>query len=133
MMEMDAMPTPYILIVDDHADVLDLMTTFIESTGMAVAQASDGVDAISCLYARRPALVLVDMMMPRMDGLELISQIRSDRNLAALPIIAMSGTSEMLMKARQSGANGSLQKPISRGDIQRMIENFVDGGIATQR
>ena len=91
---------------------------------MSTVQASDGVDAISCLYARRPALVLVDVMMPRMDGLELISQIRSDRNLAGIPVIAMSGAGPMLLKAQQAGADDALQKPISRAQLLTVIEKF---------
>lgn len=101
-----------LLLVDDELDLLSDLAEYLGSEGFEVAQATDGIDALSYLYASRPRVVLIDLVMPRMSGIELIEQIRSDPTLASVRVVAMSGTSAMLPRARIAGANDILRKPI---------------------
>src|SRR6202041_1778538 len=82
-----------VLVVDDEADARALVSEYLERHGFDVDQASDGIDALSYLYATKPLALLIDLVMPRMNGVDVIRQIRTDRKLAGVPIIAMSGTS----------------------------------------
>jgi CheY-like chemotaxis protein len=102
-----------VLVVDDDVEFLGHVMNYLGDEGFDVAQASDGIDAVSYLYGSTPPdVVLVDLMMPRMNGIELIEQIRSDPGLARVGVIAMSGTYPMLDDARRAGANEVLRKPI---------------------
>ncbi len=101
-----------VLVVDDEADLLELLTTYLGVEGFEVVRATDGIDALSCMYASRPSVVLIDLVMPRMNGLEVIAQIRNDRALADVPVVAMSGDAGMLQRARIAGADEVLRKPV---------------------
>jgi CheY-like chemotaxis protein len=118
-----------VLVVDDDLELLDPLVSYLADEGFDVAQASDGIDAVAYLYARRPDVVLVDLMMPRMDGLELIEQIRSDSHLANLAIVAMSGTAPMLLRAQTAGANETLCKPIDPDVLVRTLHRLGTAAI----
>jgi two-component system chemotaxis sensor kinase CheA len=78
-----------ILVVDDSITTRSLEKSILEAHGYAVRVAVDGVDAMAQIRAERPDLVITDMMMPRMDGFELLERIKKDRNLAAIPVIVV--------------------------------------------
>ena len=110
-----------VLVVDDEADLLDLLSDYLGAEGFDVVQATDGIDALSCMYAARPSVVLIDLMMPRMNGLEVLAQIRNDRALADVPVVAMSGDVDMLARATLAGANEVLRKPVEPRLIVRAL------------
>jgi CheY-like chemotaxis protein len=110
-----------VLVVDDEPDVLSLLSEYLGGEGFDVAKARDGIDALSYLYVRRPAAVLIDLHMPRMDGLELIRQMRSDRALARVAVVAMSGAAGMLAAAKEAGAQAVLQKPFDPQVVLRTV------------
>ena len=99
------------LVVEDDADFRELLTIYLSGAGYDVATATDGIDALSSMYASVPRLVLVDLMMPRMNGLELIDQIRTDRAFAGVRVIAMSAAHALLPRAEASRADVVLRKP----------------------
>jgi CheY-like chemotaxis protein len=123
-------PRPSVLVVDDELELLGPLLGYLDGEGFDVVQASDGIDAISCLHARRPDVVLVDLFMPRMNGLELIKQIRSDPYLAQLGVIAMSGMAPMLVRAQTAGANDILCKPI---DPDLLVRTLIRHGTVAAR
>src|ERR1700722_10912976 len=110
-----------ILVVDDEADARNLVSEYLRSHGLDVDQASDGIDALSYLYATKPLALLIDLVMPRMNGLDVIRQIRSDRKLADVPIVAMSAASEMLARAKEAGAEVGVAKPINLPLLLRTV------------
>jgi CheY-like chemotaxis protein len=110
-----------VLIVDDDEELRANLASCLTTAGFTVAQATDGIDALSYLYATRPCAVLIDLMMPRMDGVELIEQIRSDPNLAGVGIVAVSGMPGMLARARKAGADEALCKPLDPLAILRAL------------
>ncbi|MDP9150049.1 MAG: response regulator [Myxococcota bacterium] len=100
------------LVVDDEPDTRELLERYLGDEGFEVIQATDGIDALSYMYATKPNMVLIDLMMPRMNGLELIAQLRNERAFADIPVVAMSGSPEMLPRATAAGANDVLRKPV---------------------
>src|SRR5688500_18376094 len=101
-------PVHAILIVDDDDDIRDLLREFLEGEGFTVATASDGPQALALLEGGlEPGLILMDVMMPVMSGLEVLAKIRSDTHRATIPVAVMSGS-------HTGGALGStyfLEKP----------------------
>ena len=103
-----------ILVVDDTIESLRFVTAALEANGMTVLVAGDGAAALRSLALVRPDLVLMDAMMPVMDGFETTRRIKADPRLAALPIIFMTGLTETehLVCGLQSGGVDYLTKPV---------------------
>ncbi|MER3434448.1 MAG: response regulator [Leptolyngbya sp. ERB_1_1] len=100
-----------ILAVDDTADNLLLLQIFLESEGFEVEVAENGSTALNRLQQSPPDLVLLDVMMPGMNGLEVTQEIRSNNH--TLPILLISAHDKMqIQPGLDAGANGYIQKPI---------------------
>jgi CheY-like chemotaxis protein len=117
--------TGTILIVDDEPDVLEILGEQLALSGYVVVHASDGIDALSCLYATPPTLVLLDVAMPRMNGIDVIAQIRNERRLRDIPVLAMSGRDELLHKALAAGATDVLRKPLDREVLLQTLSRHL--------
>jgi CheY-like chemotaxis protein len=88
-----------ILIVDDEPDFRFILRRIFERSGYEVAEAGHGAAALELVSAFTPDLVVTDMMMPVMDGVELIRRLRSDPATAGIPILAVSGDSHLALDA----------------------------------
>lgn len=106
-----------LLVVDDEAGVCSVLSEVLSDEGFKVTVVHNGVDAIARMYASKPRLVLLDLMLPQMDGLEVLEQMRHDRELKRIPIVAMSAAPALLQAAKTNGADEILQKPFNAGDI----------------
>src|ERR1700686_3050128 len=95
-----------ILVVDDEPDIRFMMRLILEGAGYSVTEARHGAAGLKSVKAGHPDLVTTDVMMPTMDGLELIERLRSDPETAAIPILVVSGNSELA-----AAANTRLGKP----------------------
>jgi chemosensory pili system protein ChpA (sensor histidine kinase/response regulator) len=94
-------------------------------SGFKVAEAANGREALEQVRHHRPDMVLMDLSMPLMDGVEAIRRLRSDASTADLPIIALSalGTDEAARQAHEAGANAYVQKPVPLEELLRYVEN----------
>jgi CheY-like chemotaxis protein len=103
-----------ILVAEDHQDSRDLLRQLLESFGAKVLVASDGEDALRILAAVLPDVILSDIRMPRMDGLQLAHRVKGDRRWARVPIIAVTAHigPANLQALRQAGFAGHIQKPV---------------------
>jgi CheY-like chemotaxis protein len=101
-----------ILIVDDEPDVRFMMRLIFEGAGHQVTEARNGATGLKSVKAMPPDLVITDVMMPAMDGLELIKRLRSNPETAAIPILVVSGNSELA-----TAANTRLSKPFLAGEL----------------
>ena len=101
-----------VLVVDDDPDVRLMFRLIFESAGYEVGEARNGVAALILIRDSPPDLVVTDMVMPGMDGQELIGRIRSDERTARVPILAVTGIPGAREKA--SSADAVLNKPIDR-------------------
>jgi two-component system, OmpR family, response regulator MprA len=109
-----------ILIVDDEAPVASLLALALSQEGYEVARAADGMDAMNRLHAFKPDVVIMDIMMPRLDGVQTTRLLRRNRNHADVVIIALSArTDEAAREAmREAGANLYMRKPFT---IARLV------------
>jgi CheY-like chemotaxis protein len=95
-----------ILIVDDEPDIRFMMRLILESAGHKVTDARHGAAGLKSVKSAPPDLVITDVMMPTMDGLEFIARLRSNPKTSAIPILVVSGNSE-----QATAANARLGKP----------------------
>lgn len=119
-----------VLIVDDHPVNLKLVRVLLESQGLAVRTAGSAAEALAVIAAVRPALVLMDIQLPDLDGLELTRRLREDAATATIPIIAvtayaMKGDAE---KMRAAGCNGYVAKPIDTRALSTLVTDLLAPG-----
>ena len=110
----DEIPVNKILLVDDESDIVDLIKYNLEKEGYIVATASNGVECISTAKSFLPDLILLDVMMPEMDGIETCMQIREDENLKNTLVALLTARSEDYSQIAgfESGADDYITKPI---------------------
>lgn len=102
-----------VLIVEDDRDTRDVMRSLLELDGYPVFTASDGAEALERLRGGlRPGIILLDLMMPGMDGFEFINEQRQDPQLSSIPVIIYSGHYDAKSNAARLGAEAYFQKPI---------------------
>jgi chemosensory pili system protein ChpA (sensor histidine kinase/response regulator) len=120
---------PVIMVVDDSLTVRKITGRLLSKEGYTVVTAKDGVDALQQLQEVRPAVMLVDIEMPRMDGFELTKNVRSDAGTAHIPIIMItSRTAEKHRNyARELGVNVYLGKPYQEEELLSHIAHFLQG------
>jgi chemosensory pili system protein ChpA (sensor histidine kinase/response regulator) len=118
---------PLILVVDDSLTVRRVTQRLLAREGYRVALAKDGLDALEVLTGERPSVVLSDIEMPRMDGFDLLRNIRGDKGLHELPVIMI--TSRIAQKHRdfasELGANHYLGKPYSEEELLALVRRYT--------
>lgn len=115
--------TSTILIAEDHLDSRDAMRALLEAFGFEVLVAVDGRQAVEMALAQQPDLILMDIMMPELDGFEATRQLRQHHATQAIPIIAVTAMEGAQRLALQAGANDYVRKPI---DIRGLIAKVHD-------
>lgn len=122
-MRSNADETLRVLLVEDAPFLRYAFARLLRLQGFEVHEANDGREALDCLADFRPHLVLTDLMMPVMDGVELIRRIRADPSKAELPIVAITAdaTEEAERQARLAGAIDVITKPI---DLPALLERL---------
>jgi CheY-like chemotaxis protein len=116
-----------ILVVDDEPDARFLLRYAFEKAGHDVIEAKDGEAALKAVRELRPALVVTDMMMPVMGGVELIRKLRNDAETAEIPIISVSGNHELAVEA-----DVALNKFGDLCDLLGQAERLLEQGRAPQ-
>jgi two-component system, cell cycle response regulator len=127
--------TPLILVVDDEPDILSLNRVILEREGWQVITSGDGVDAIQKAIDRSPDLIILDVMMPRMNGYQVCRLLKSDQQTAGIPIVictVRSLESEKLY-AYTSGADHYLTKPFDPPEMVRLVNSILAARPASPR
>jgi DNA-binding response OmpR family regulator len=108
-----------ILAVDDESDVLLIVKTGLQTEGYDVITASNGFDAITLAKEEKPDLILLDIMMPEMDGFETLGKLKQDDSTAQIPVIMLTGLSERakIQQALVSGTQYYVVKPFEFEDL----------------
>jgi two-component system alkaline phosphatase synthesis response regulator PhoP len=113
-----------ILVVDDDDDTVELVSFNLKRAGYAIATASNGVEAIKKARSMAPDLILLDIMMPELDGLDVCEMLRRDSTTSSIPIIMLTALSGELgrMTGLGSGATDFISKPFSPKRLLERIE-----------
>jgi DNA-binding response OmpR family regulator len=117
-----------VLVVDDEPMARTLLRLMLVRAGFEVVEAEDGFDALEKVSQNPPDLMILDIMMPGMDGFTVCESIRSDARTAALPIIMLSAKTdaESINRGLQVGASKYLTKPVSPEDLTRHVRDALE-------
>jgi DNA-binding response OmpR family regulator len=118
-MQTPALPERPILVVDDDAKIVRLVRTYLERDGFAVVTAADGPAALDAIETYQPALVVLDLMLPELDGRAVIRAVRRDEEAGKTPILVLSarGTTIDRIAGLEDGADDYLPKPFSPAEL----------------
>ncbi len=109
-----------ILVVDDDESLVALISFLLRDQRMTVLRGKDGIDAFMLTSLHEPSLVLIDLCLPAITGLEVIQQLRHDPAFA-VPVVAMSGDPKLLGLALAAGADAVLAKPFTRETLWQVM------------
>ncbi|MDT8342998.1 MAG: response regulator [Thermohalobaculum sp.] len=116
-----------ILAVDDSKSIRELVRFALEPLGYDVVLAEDGIEGLDRLGEARVDLVITDLNMPRMDGLEFITAVRRDGRYAGLPMIMLTteGQADTMRAGKQAGASGWIVKPFNDLQLEMTVRKFI--------
>jgi len=116
-----------ILVVDDDAKIVRLVRTYLERDGFMVVTAADGPAALDAIERHRPALVVLDLMLPELDGRAVIRAVRRDDEAAATPILILSARGSTIdrIAGLEDGADDYLPKPFSPAELVLRVKSIL--------
>ncbi len=116
-----------ILVVDDKREVVELVTATLEGEGYQIITAFDGEEALKKIGKEKPDLVLLDVVMPKMTGLEVLAKVKKDPQTKDMPIIMLTAKGQQVDKDKgiRLGAQDYIIKPFSPSHLLRKIEEIM--------
>ena len=124
LLTMGAMSRPRVLLADDDPRVLSVVSRYLDLEGYEMSTVSDGEAAVRIAAADRPDLIILDIMMPGIDGIEACRRIRANAATAQTPVLMFSALSEEAEQARLAGADGMLPKPFNLPALAEAVKTF---------
>ena len=120
-------PDRPILVVDDDAKIVRLVRTYLERDGFSVVTAADGPAALQAIETHQPALVVLDLMLPELDGRAVIRAVRRDEEAGATPILMLSarGSTVDRIAGLEDGADDYLPKPFSPAELVLRVRSIL--------
>ncbi len=117
----------HVLVVDDDASVRRLLQLNLQRVGFRITLAENGVEALAIIAADRPDLVLSDVTMPQMDGIELVRRIRADPDTANIRIVMLTAKAQDqdFLEAERSGAQAYVNKPFHPLKLVEIIQQTL--------
>jgi DNA-binding response OmpR family regulator len=117
-----------ILVVDDEPSIVKLVSTTLRGRGHTVYEAYDGVEALEKAFELKPDLILLDIMMPRLDGKETRKRLKADPRTADTPVIHLSavGDFESQLEGMEDGLTDYFTKPFAPRELADHVEDFLD-------
>ena len=118
---------PLILIADDEEDIKIILKMYLENEGFDVATAYDGLDAMNRIKDRRPDVILMGIMMPVLDGIEVTKRLKADEETRDIPIVILTAAaqSSMAEKAINVGAADYIAKPFNPDNVRDVIRRIL--------
>ena len=114
---------PKILVVDDSRDTRELIHLYLTIEGFTVITASNGREGVYLASVEHPDLIITDLCMPEMDGVELIKQVRAEPEVQNVPILILTAHSEEYID--QTGDNRTLSKPVHLGALTYQVGELL--------
>lgn len=123
-------PKPRVLVADDEPAITALVADMLGWSGFDVVRADGGAEALVLARAQRPDVVLLDVMMPDLDGRDACRALKMDRDLRDVPVVLFSSADEQDVHWRAAGADGFLQKPFSIRALPDFVRSFLGRPVA---
>jgi DNA-binding response OmpR family regulator len=119
--------TVKVLVAEDDLDIRDLVVFRLERSGWEVIEAADGQQAIDLARERRPDVAVLDWMMPVKSGLEVVAELRSDPDLAGMPVLILSARAQEpdIVQGFTAGADDYLTKPFSPQELHHRVQALL--------
>jgi len=114
-----------VLAVDDELQMRDLLNLFLTRDGYDVLLASNGEDAIELAEKENPQIILLDIKMPGIDGIEVCRRLKANRKTQSIPIIVISGLGDHKMEAIEAGADDFINKPIDMLELSTRVKSII--------
>jgi DNA-binding response OmpR family regulator len=126
---------PKVLVVDDEEDVLRFISDALSHEGIEVVTAFDGLSALDMAGSEKPDIIILDIMMPLMNGYEVCQQLRNDPSTADIPVMFLSSayTTDAVRIGRELGAVGYIVKPFAPAELVRSVKDVLRGEEPPQR
>ena len=121
------MPSNSILIADDYDDNRELLRLMLETEGYSIREARDGREALAYALAERPAVALIDLSMPSLDGWGLLRELRADERTRSIPCVAVTAfaATQDRQRALEAGFDAYISKPFRGREVIEMVKSFV--------
>ena len=117
---------PVVMVVDDQEPYTDMMSGVLIEYGLEVFIANDAQQAFGLLDSVTPDLILLDVMMPGVDGIAFLRRLRADPRLGIVPVLLVTAYLETLERGIAAGAQGYLTKPFSAQELRAAISGFLE-------
>jgi DNA-binding response OmpR family regulator len=118
--------SPHVLVVEDDPSVRSLLDTLLTAEGYRVATASDGIAGLSEAVADRPAVILLDIVMPDLGGMRVLAELRSNPSLAGVPVLVLTGRLEAIPSLQDHLGTGNVfSKPFGVADLLSRIAELT--------
>jgi DNA-binding NarL/FixJ family response regulator len=119
-----------VVLADDHVFVRDGIKSLLENEANieVVGEATDGLEALKSVEINQPDLLILDIRMPNMTGIEVVEKLRSQNNLVKIVMLSMHESEEYVLKSIQAGADGYLLKGSSKEEFLKAVYTVSDGG-----
>ncbi len=119
-----------VVIADDHVFVRDGIKSLLESEDniIVISEATDGLEAVKAVNLYQPDLIIVDIRMPNMTGIEVVDKLRGEGNFVKIIVLSMHDSEEYVLKSIKAGADGYLLKGSSKEEFLKALHAVVNGG-----
>lgn len=126
------MPDLRVLIVEDERHIIESLSFVLESEGFVVASELDGEAGLRRLRSERPDVLVLDLMLPKMNGLEVLKLVRADPALRGLPVVILTakGRQQDRRMAEEIGADAFMTKPFSNAEVVEVVRRVAAGAQA---
>jgi two-component system, OmpR family, alkaline phosphatase synthesis response regulator PhoP len=116
-----------LLIVDDEPDIIEFLSYNFRKRGFDVYSAADGLEGIKAVRSLHPDIIIADIMMPRMSGIVMCRQLKSNDEHCSIPLIFLSATNDdyQVLSAMDAGADHYISKPVRVSMLAQMVEELI--------
>ncbi|WP_339107641.1 response regulator [Thioclava sp. GXIMD4216] len=121
------MPQDHVLLIEDEPNIVEALRFILSRRGFVVSSESDGAKALGAIETTRPDAVILDMMLPGLSGLEILTQMRAHPALRAIPVLMLTarGQARDRAAADQAGATAFLAKPFANADLVAALDGML--------
>ena len=114
-----------LLIVDDNEGVRHLVSRWLERAGFAVEEARDGAEAVAMVRRNPPDVILADIRMPKMDGIELARVVKSEYPQVKIILMTAYSSPQTIAQARREGVDDYLEKPFTKDQVEKIATDVI--------